>query len=75
MVRTKINIKNLNIWFGDVPALKNLSIKIYVNEILSVIGPSNSGKTTFLRMLNRLNELETTLSAVGNENLDYAIIN
>ncbi len=70
MVRTKINIKNLNIWFGDVPALKNLSIKIYVNEILSVIGPSNSGKTTFLRMLNRLNELETNFKMSGQVEFD-----
>ncbi len=52
-----LNINNLNIWFSDKQALKNTSIEIRQNEILSIIGPSNSGKTSFLRMLNRLNEL------------------
>ncbi|MFH1458763.1 MAG: phosphate ABC transporter ATP-binding protein PstB [Candidatus Omnitrophota bacterium] len=53
----KFYIKNLNIWFGSVQALKKVSLEIQANEILSIIGPSNSGKTTFLRMLNRLNDL------------------
>ncbi|MGB8225456.1 MAG: phosphate ABC transporter ATP-binding protein [Sedimentisphaerales bacterium] len=70
MVKTKIDIKNLSIWFGDIPAVKNLSIKIYANEILSVIGPANSGKTTFLRMLNRLNELETNFKMRGRIEFD-----
>jgi len=70
VVTTKIDIKNLNIWFGDVQALKNLNIKIYANEILSVIGPANSGKTTFLRMLNRLNELETNFKMTGRVEFD-----
>ncbi len=70
MVKTKINIKDLNIWFGDVQALKNLNIRIYTNEILSVIGPANSGKTTFLRMLNRLNELETNFRMSGQVEFD-----
>lgn len=66
----KISIRNLNIWFGSVQALKNLNIEINANEILSVIGPSNSGKTTFLRMLNRLNELESHFRMSGSLNLD-----
>jgi phosphate transport system ATP-binding protein len=70
MVETKIEIKNLSIWFGDVQALKTLNIKIYANEILSVIGPANSGKTTFLRMLNRLNELETNFKMRGRIEFD-----
>jgi phosphate transport system ATP-binding protein len=53
----KFNAKNLNIWFGQIHALKGVNIQIQANEILSVIGPSNSGKTSFLRMLNRLNDL------------------
>lgn len=52
-----LDIKNLNIWFGPIYALKEVNIDIQPNEILSIIGPSNSGKTTFLRMLNRLNDL------------------
>ncbi len=66
----KFNIENLNIWFGSVAALKNVSFKITANEILSVIGPSNSGKTTFLRMLNRLNELELNFRMQGGVEMD-----
>ncbi|MFA6358281.1 MAG: phosphate ABC transporter ATP-binding protein [Candidatus Omnitrophota bacterium] len=53
----KFSAKNLNIWFGQTHALRGVNIEVEENEILSVIGPSNSGKTSFLRMLNRLNEL------------------
>ena len=53
----KIAVKELNIWFGKVLALNNLNLEIQANEILGVIGPANSGKTSFLRQLNRLNEL------------------
>ena len=52
----KFSIEGLNIWFGSTQALKDVSMRIQEHEILSVIGPSNSGKTSFLRMLNRLNE-------------------
>ncbi len=55
MVKFKAN--NLNIWFGQIHALRSVNIQIQANEILSIIGPSNSGKTSFLRMLNRLNDL------------------
>lgn len=74
MVTTKINIKNLSIWFGSMQAIKNLNMEIYANEILSVIGPANSGKTTFLRMLNRLNELETNFKMTGDVQLDSSDI-
>lgn len=53
----KFDIKDLNVWFDDTRALRQVTIDVRANEILSVIGPSNSGKTTFLRMLNRLNDL------------------
>ncbi len=61
----KFAIENLNIWFGSVHALKELDMEIYANEILSVIGPASSGKTTFLRMLNRLNDLELNFRMKG----------
>jgi len=61
----KLNIMNLNIWFGQIHALKGVNIEIQANEILSVIGPSNSGKTTFLRMLNRLNDLNQNFRMSG----------
>ncbi|MDD2702561.1 MAG: phosphate ABC transporter ATP-binding protein [Candidatus Omnitrophica bacterium] len=59
------SIRDLNIWFGAVHALSNLTMDIPAKEILSVIGPSNSGKTTFLRMLNRLNELNVNFRMSG----------
>ncbi len=61
----KFNAKNLNIWFGQVHALKEVDIEIEANEILSIIGPSNSGKTSFLRMLNRLNDLNPAFKMSG----------
>ena len=66
----KFNIRNLTIWFGSISALKNISLEIQANEILSVIGPANSGKTTFLRMLNRLNELNINFKMQGEAELD-----
>ncbi|MFA5361842.1 MAG: phosphate ABC transporter ATP-binding protein [Candidatus Omnitrophota bacterium] len=59
------SIRDLNIWFGGIHALQNLTMDIPSKEILSVIGPSNSGKTTFLRMLNRLNELDANFRMSG----------
>ncbi|MEK6732421.1 MAG: phosphate ABC transporter ATP-binding protein PstB [Candidatus Omnitrophota bacterium] len=61
----KFDIKNLNIWFGSTQALKDVSMQVLPNEILSIIGPSNSGKTTFLRMLNRLNDLNSHFKMNG----------
>lgn len=55
VTQAKISVKNLNISFGsDLPVLKDVSLDVLPREILSVIGPANSGKTTFLKSLNRL---------------------
>jgi phosphate transport system ATP-binding protein len=61
----KFEIHDLNIWFGSIYALKRLNIEIQSNEILSIIGPANSGKTTLLRTLNRLNDLSANLKITG----------
>ncbi len=58
-------ISNLNIWFGRVNSLKDVNLEVKPNEILSIIGPSNSGKTTLLRTLNRLNELALDFKIKG----------
>jgi phosphate transport system ATP-binding protein len=68
--QVKIAVKELNIWFGKVLALKNLNLEIQSNEILGVIGPASSGKTSFLRQLNRLNELEAGFRMGGEVFLD-----
>lgn len=62
---TKFYIKSLNIHYGSIHAIKNLSMEIYKNEILGIIGPANSGKTSFLRCLNRLNDLNPKFKING----------
>ncbi|MDD5108562.1 MAG: phosphate ABC transporter ATP-binding protein [Candidatus Omnitrophica bacterium] len=66
----KFKAKDLNIWFGQIHALKGVNIEVEDNEILSVIGPSNSGKTSFLRMLNRLNDLHPGFKMGGSLEFD-----
>jgi phosphate transport system ATP-binding protein len=65
-----IKVVNLNSHFGPLQALKNINLEIHKNEILGIIGPANSGKTTFLRALNRLNNLNDTYSQTGEIFLD-----
>jgi phosphate transport system ATP-binding protein len=50
-------IKDLSFFYGDVQALDSVSLSIYAKEITALIGPSGCGKTTFLRCLNRMNDL------------------
>ncbi|HPG00848.1 MAG TPA: phosphate ABC transporter ATP-binding protein PstB [Kiritimatiellia bacterium] len=57
VVTAKFSAQNLNAFFGADQGLKNVSLDIPANKILGIIGPSGSGKTTFLRTLNRLNDL------------------
>ncbi|HNT73256.1 MAG TPA: phosphate ABC transporter ATP-binding protein PstB, partial [Methanothrix sp.] len=49
--------RNLNLWYGDNHALKDISIGIPENQITALIGPSGCGKSTFIRCLNRMNDL------------------
>jgi phosphate transport system ATP-binding protein len=60
-----IKTVNLKCTYGEATALANLNIEIRANEILGIIGPSNSGKTTFLRALNRLNYLNPSYRQSG----------
>jgi phosphate transport system ATP-binding protein len=66
----KIVVKNFNAWFGGNQAIKSLNMEVFSNEILGIIGPANSGKTTFLRTLNRLNDLEDEFRMDGEILLD-----
>lgn len=66
----KIKVENLSCFYNKKCALESLSINVEKNEILSIIGPSNSGKTTFLRTLNRMNDLDTNYSRSGSVYLD-----
>lgn len=55
---TKFDIQALSVYFSENRVMNRVSLAIPTNEILGIIGPSSSGKTTFLRVLNRMNELE-----------------
>ncbi len=50
-------VKNLNLYYGDKKALKDINIEIYKNKVTAFIGPSGCGKSTFLRCFNRMNDL------------------
>jgi len=67
---SKIKVKNLNVYFDAVRVVKELSLEVEANEILGIIGPSNSGKTSFLKTLNRLNELYLNSRTTGEVYLD-----
>ncbi|MBN2020895.1 MAG: phosphate ABC transporter ATP-binding protein [Sedimentisphaerales bacterium] len=60
-----IKTVDLHCSFGSTAAMRDLNLDIYKNEILGIIGPANSGKTTFLRALNRLNYLSASYSQTG----------
>jgi len=65
MVEPVIKTVDLNCYFGSDQVLKSVNIEIPPKEILGIIGPANSGKTTFLRALNRLNYLHRNYSQTG----------
>jgi len=59
-----IETKDINFYYGDYHALKDISIKMDANSVTAFIGPSGCGKSTFLRLFNRMNDLidNTTLT-------------
>ncbi|MBN2299730.1 MAG: phosphate ABC transporter ATP-binding protein [Acholeplasmataceae bacterium] len=59
-------IKDLNLYYGDNQALKNINLPIYEKEVTALIGPSGCGKSTFLRTLNRMNDLIVDCKIDGN---------
>ena len=66
----KIIVKSLTVSFGKNVSLKNVSLNVSSCRILSVIGPANSGKTTFLKTLNRLIDIERGVKMSGEVFLD-----
>ena len=70
----KVSVRGLSVSYGAAAALKGLDLDIASGEILSIIGPSNSGKTSFLRSLNRMNELNPRARTAGTVLLDGADI-
>ena len=66
----KFEISNLDLYYGQLHALKNVELKIPAQQITAFIGPSGCGKSTFLRTLNRMNDLVEGCRITGNVLLD-----
>ncbi len=58
----KITAEGLSCYYGDVCAVKSLDLRVKPNSLLTIMGPTASGKTTFLRTLNRLNDRVPSLA-------------
>jgi len=63
--RVKLEVQDLTLSYGDHLALKETSFQVRENEIFGIIGPANSGKTSFLRALNRMNEFVPNMRVEG----------
>jgi phosphate transport system ATP-binding protein len=57
--------KDLNLWYGEGHALKNINLAINENEVTAIIGPSGCGKSTYIKTLNRMVELVPTVKISG----------
>jgi phosphate transport system ATP-binding protein len=66
----KIEIENLNAWFGSKQVLRDITMKIKENMVTAIIGPSGCGKTTLIRCLNRMHELTPGAKVTGRVLLD-----
>ena len=70
MDKTKISVHNLNLFYGENHALKNVSMDIKERAITAFIGPSGCGKSTFLKTLNRMNDLVDNVKITGSVEID-----
>ncbi|MCR4715693.1 MAG: phosphate ABC transporter ATP-binding protein PstB [Lachnospiraceae bacterium] len=61
----KINVEDLNLYYGNNHALKNVNLRIRPNAVTAFIGPSGCGKSTFLKTLNRMNDLVDNVKIEG----------
>jgi len=66
----KIAVENLNFYYGDSRALKNISLRFYRNKVTAIVGPSGCGKSTLLRILNRIYDIYPRQRAEGEVLLD-----
>ena len=65
-----VEVRDLAIHYGGVPALEGVSLEIHRNEIFGIIGPANSGKTSCLRALNRMNDFTPGMRVTGDVRVD-----
>ena len=69
-METVFKIENVDLFYGDNQALKNINIDIKENKVTALIGPSGCGKSTFLRALNRMNDLIENVKIEGKIEVD-----
>jgi phosphate transport system ATP-binding protein len=69
-MKTRFSLKNVDLYYGDHQALKNVNMEIYDKKITAFIGPSGCGKTTLLKTLNRMNDLVEGCRITGNITFD-----
>ncbi|MDZ8026772.1 MAG: phosphate ABC transporter ATP-binding protein PstB [Nostoc sp. SerVER01] len=60
-----IKVKNISFYYGTIKAIEKISIDIYRNQVTAIIGPSGCGKSTFIKILNRISELEGPVKVEG----------
>lgn len=70
MNQVKIRIENINLFYGDTHALKNVSMDVPVHAVTVFFGPAGGGKTTMLRLINRLNDLVDNIKLSGHVWID-----
>ncbi|PLR89483.1 phosphate ABC transporter ATP-binding protein PstB [Bacillus sp. T33-2] len=63
--KTVYHTKDLNLWYGEGHALKNINLEINENEVTAIIGPSGCGKSTYIKTLNRMVELVPSVRISG----------
>ena len=66
----RMTARNVNVWYGDNHAIREVSLDIGGNEVIALIGPSGCGKSTFLRCLNRMNDSIESARVTGEICLD-----
>ena len=69
-MKDKFQVNNLDLYYGDFKALKDINLNLKANEITAFIGPSGCGKSTFLKSLNRMNDLVEGCRITGKVTLD-----
>ena len=70
ITKPEIQVRNLELFYGDNKALKNINLDIESKKVTALIGPSGCGKSTFLRTLNRMNDLIENVSIKGKIEVD-----
>lgn len=70
MERIKLSVRDLNLYYGENHALKNINMDIREKTITALIGPSGCGKSTFLKTLNRMNDLVDNVRITGKIEMD-----